>query len=268
MANERMGRPRDHLRFFRTAAAHRRSVAADFVLALALAFVAGGINAGGFLAIGQYTSHMTGILSAVSDNVALGQSRLVGAGVVAVLSFTTGAAVSAILINWGRRNARTRQYAYPLAIEAVLLLGFGVIGGASRQTPEFLSIAPPLLCFIMGLQNATITKLSGSRMRTTHVTGIVTDIGIELGKLAYWHRDHRKSEALRVTADIRKLGMLSSILGMFVLGGITGALGFGHIGYSFSVPLALLLLGISVPQLTSAWRLQRRRARGPDSPPL
>ncbi len=217
------------------------------IVAIILAFIAGAINAGGLLAIGQYTSHMTGIVSAIADNLALGLIGVAGAGLVALLAFTAGAGCSAILINWGRRNARTRQYAYPIALEALLLLGFGVLGVLGRDTPQFMAFAAPLLCFIMGLQNATITKISGSRIRTTHLTGMVTDIGIELGKLMYWNRDSTKPA--RVAADLGKLDILGRIVGMFFFGGLVGALGFGHFGYVFSIPLAAILMILAGPRL-------------------
>lgn len=258
MTIEPMGRQRTRLSVLRTTVAHRRSGVTDLILATVLAFVAGAINAGGLLAIGQYTSHMTGIVSAIADNLVLGVFGAVGAGVVALLAFTAGAACSAILINWGRRNFRTRQYAYPLALEAVLLLAFGALGSASGVVPQLIGLAAPLLCFIMGLQNATISKLSGSRIRTTHVTGMVTDIGIEIGKALYWNRDLSVPEPLRVKADRKKLGTLARILGMFLLGGIVGALGFAHVGYVSTVPFAALLLVLAVPQFSD---LRRRRAR-------
>jgi uncharacterized membrane protein YoaK (UPF0700 family) len=259
MTLDRSERRRDRLRFFRVAAAHRRNGASDLLLGAMLAFVAGGMNAGGFLAIGQYTSHMTGIISGVSDNLVLGNFQLIGSAAIAVMAFTFGAAVSAILINWGRRNARARQYAFPIAIEAVLLLGFGILGSIGQGQPGFVNIAAPLLCFIMGLQNATITKISGARMRTTHVTGIVTDIGIELGKLAYWHRDHSKDSRHVVVADRQKLRMLAEVLSMFALGGVVGAFGFGTLGYVFAVPLAALLLTLALPPLLKAAVQEQQR---------
>src|SRR5690606_41277750 len=102
--------PRGRLRLLRTAGGSRRSGAADTIVAIILALIAGAINAGGRLAIGQCTSHMTGIVSAIADNLALGLIGVAGAGLVALLAFTAGAGCSAILINRGRRNARTRQY--------------------------------------------------------------------------------------------------------------------------------------------------------------
>lgn len=233
----------------RTVAAHARNGATDLLLSMVLAFVAGAINAGGFLVIGQYTSHMTGIVSAIADHLVLGSFAVAGAGLAALLSFMAGAACSAVLINWGRRNARLRQYAYPLVLEAALLLVFAVLGSASHGTPGFLVLAAPLVCFIMGLQNATITKVSGARMRTTHLTGMVTDIGIELGKMAYWNRDRSRPEALTVRADRQKLGILLKVVGMFFLGAVAGALGFTILGYLAAVPLAAVLLVLSMPQL-------------------
>ena len=236
---------RRRLKVLRSAIAHRRSAVTDLILGTALAFVAGAINAGGFLAVGQYTSHMTGVVSSLSDNLALGAFGLVGGGLAVLGSFVAGSACSAILINWGRRNARRRQYAYPIAVEALLLLAFGGLGSASREAPGLMALAAPLLCFIMGLQNATITKISGARMRTTHLTGMVTDIGIELGKLVYRNRP-REPEATKVRADRAKLAILLRVVGMFFVGGVSGALGFGQLGYVFCMPLAALLLAFAL----------------------
>ena len=245
--SRRTGGPGAQMRLLRIAAAHRRTRRNDLMLGAILAFVAGAMNAGGFLAIGHYTSHMTGIVSAIADNLALGLFGLVGAGMALLVSFTVGAACSAILINWARRHARRQQYAYPLALESGLLIAFAGIGAVLPAA----SAAPAtalLLCFVMGLQNATITKISGARIRTTHLTGMITDVGIELGKLAYG-RIVRSLDHPPLSTDSRKLGILLPIVGMFFIGGLVGALGFKHIGHAFSLPLAALLLAVASPQL-------------------
>jgi uncharacterized membrane protein YoaK (UPF0700 family) len=69
-----------------------------------LAFVAGAAKAGGFLAVGQYTSHMSGVVSSMADNLALGDIGIVAIGFSSFAAFLVGAATSAILINWGRRR--------------------------------------------------------------------------------------------------------------------------------------------------------------------
>lgn len=177
--------PINYLRGFTTP---QRSDAANRRLGGTLAFVAGAANAGGFLAVGQYTSHMSGIVSSLADNFALGHLDLVVAGLGSLLSFLAGAASSAMLINWGRRRQLRSRYAIPLLLEASLLLAFGLLG-ANLEIHRllFVPVTVCLLCYVMGLQNAMITKISKAEIRTTHVTGLVTDIGIELGKLLYWN---------------------------------------------------------------------------------
>jgi uncharacterized membrane protein YoaK (UPF0700 family) len=228
-------------------------------LGYVLAFVAGATNAGGFLAVRQYTSHMTGIVSSMADNIALGDRGLVLTGLGAVLSFLIGAATCSILVNLARRKQMQSEYALPLLMEAFLLLCFGLMGARlSWIEGLFVPVTVMLLCFIMGLQNAVITKISRAEIRTTHITGIVTDIGIELGRLVYWNAP---GAALRlpVRADRARLRVLSSLLASFFIGGVLGAFGFKHLGYLSTVPLAAMLVVLaSVPAFDDLTALLRR----------
>ncbi len=234
--------------YARSLTGRERSARANRQLGIALAFVAGATNAGGFLAVQQYTSHMTGIVSAMADNVALGAYDIVLAGLGALVSFMAGAACSAVMVNYARRRRMHSEYALPLLVEAFLLLGFGLMGARlSRIEGLFVPLTVMLLCFIMGLQNAVITKLSNAEIRTTHITGIVTDIGIELGKLAYWNGS-RSDDRPRVLSDRPRLIILSLLALSFFAGGVTGALGFSYLGYVSTVPLAIVLISLaSVP---------------------
>jgi len=100
----------------------------------------------------------------------------------------------------------------------------------------------------MGLQNAVVTKLSNNVIRTTHLTGTVTDLGIELGKLLYWNRCPDVPEPVR--ADRDRLKVLLGLLAAYAVGGVAGAYGFNHLGYASTVPLALLLALVAmVPTL-------------------
>ncbi|GAA4018690.1 YoaK family protein [Actimicrobium antarcticum] len=186
---------------------------------------------------------MTGIVSLIADEFILGNMLVVFTGVCALLSFISGAATTAILINWARHRQMSSEYAMSLALEAMLLLLFGLLG-ANLET--YVAVILPstvmVLCFIMGLQNAIVTKLSQAQIRTTHVTGLVTDLGIELGKLIYWNRRHRDGTSSLVRADRDKLGIHLLILSMFFVGGVSGAFGFKHLGFIATLPLAFLLL--------------------------
>lgn len=227
---------------------------------MALSFVAGAVNAGGFFAVHQYTSHMTGIISSMSDQIALGNLALASAALGALLCFLAGAACSAILINWARRKRLHSEYALSLLLEAGLLLSFGMLGAKlSHHMGLFVSETVMLLCFIMGLQNAIITKISRSEIRTTHVTGLVTDIGIELGKLFYWNIEREHPTQSLVKANRKRLAILTLLLSMFFIGAIAGALGFKTLGFVSTIPLAMLLLLLALIPVLDDVRANWRR---------
>ena len=250
------------IHYARSLAGRRRTTAANRHLGFALAFVAGAINAGGFLAVQQYTSHMTGIVSAMADNIALGAYDLVLGGAGGLLSFLLGAACSAIMVNYSRRRRLHGEFALPLLLEAFLLLCFGLLGARLATVAGlFVPVTVMLLCFIMGLQNALITKLSKADIRTTHITGIVTDIGIELGKSLYWNSSG-SSKQPPVAVNRAKLQMLTLLALSFFLGGVVGAFGFKYLGYIATVPLALVLITLAiVPALDDVRGWLRRWAR-------
>lgn len=225
----------------------QRSPEANLRLGLALSFVAGATNAGGFLAVGRYTSHMTGIVSSMADDLVLGNLSLALAGVVCLLAFVAGAMCTAIMVNWGLRQQLRSSYSLPLLLESAALLVFGLFGAAiAAWSQVFVPVTVVLLCFIMGLQNAVITKISKAEIRTTHITGLVTDIGIELGKWVYLNR---LQEAAPVRANRERLRIHASLVLGFLLGGLVGALGFKHAGYVTTVPLAGLLWLLSLRPL-------------------
>jgi uncharacterized membrane protein YoaK (UPF0700 family) len=215
----------------------------NLLLGSALAFVAGATNAGGFLAVGQYTSHMSGILSGLADHVVLGQLQLAVAAAAMLVFFILGAMTTAWMVNWAQRRHMRSSYARPLILEAALLLVFGLFGARVPTSPALVvPLTALLLCFLMGLQNAVISKVSHAEIRTTHVTGLLTDIGIELGKLSYVHRS---AYPLRVVANHNRLAIHLQLVGCFALGALLGALGFKWVGFATTIPLAAGLLLLS-----------------------
>lgn len=227
-----------------------RSPASNRALGLLLAFNAGAINAGGFLVLHMYTSHMTGFASQLADGLVLGNTELFLNALGAVLAFMSGAAVCAILVNWGRQHRLHSVYALPLLLEAALLFPFGLMGAITLtwSTPFAVPLTVLLLAFMMGLQNAVASKTSGGSIRTTHMTGNITDLGMELGKMLYWNRrSHHAASAVHY--DRPRMVTAGGLIGMFVLGGTVGALGFKYVGFVCVVPLAVMLLALSLPPL-------------------
>ncbi|GAB3760155.1 YoaK family protein [Yimella radicis] len=236
-----------------------RTPRANRHLAYFLALLAGVLNSVGFVAVAQYTSHMTGVIAHLADDLVLHGLRALGIGATALACFIAGAGSCALLFNWARRREMAGRYAIVLAFEALLVLAFGV-SAESLEAPVAVNVA--VLCFTMGLQNAVITKISGAQIRTTHVTGMVTDIGIELGKAIY---RRRPGDPDPVRADLGRLRMHATTVLSFFLGGVLGAGGFLAVGYRALVPGALLTLLLCAPPLLADLRGSRGRGRGADS---
>jgi uncharacterized membrane protein YoaK (UPF0700 family) len=238
------------IKFIQLLTSTQRSHKANVQLGAYMAFVAGAINAGGFLAIERYTSHMSGIISAIGDDLALNNFISVLGGISLLGSFLFGAATTAIIINWGRRRKIHSEFALSLFVEAVLLLVFGLVGAnLNVYLPLTVPAIALLLCFVMGLQNSIVTKASRAEIRTTHMTGVITDIGIELGKLVYWNKSGEANDKGYVKANREKLKTHLFIFGMFLVGGIIGAVSFKKAGYISVVPLSLSLFFIAGLQI-------------------
>jgi uncharacterized membrane protein YoaK (UPF0700 family) len=241
-----------------------RNKVLDRQMAWSLAFVAGATNAGGFLAVRAYTSHMSGTVSRAADMFALGQTKGALAAASCILFFALGAATTSLLVSLGRRHRFRSHYAFALALEGVLLLVFGMMGPHLAHIHRFMLPATViLLCFTMGMQNAIVTTISNAEVRTTHMTGVITDLGIELSRLFYLNLDRdRRIKQIRANRD--KLKLHGLILVSFFGGGILGALGFKHIGFKVTVFLAGFLFLLAVRplfyDLRVRWKLMQQHA--------
>ncbi len=230
-------------------------------LAWSLAFVAGGVNAGGFLAVQSYTSHVTGAVAKISDELVLGNAALALEGVGVVCSFGMGAFFSTLLVSYGRRHRFKSHYALSLMIEASLMMVFGLIGSSLNAVHGlFVPFTVMLLSFMMGMHNSMVTNISNAEVRTSHMTGIVTDLGIELSRLFYFNRSrNQKMQPIRANRD--KLKLHGLILGAFFGGGFIGALSFKHVGFKsalfFSAFLVFLAVRPIFHDLRVRWRLMQ-----------
>jgi len=230
---------------------HVRTPMADARLGLLLAFIAGGINAGGALAIGRYTSHMTGFLSTLADEVTVGRAEMAWIAALALVSFFGGTILAAVLVNYSRQTRPHRQWALPLFLEGLLIAAFGMYGTCLPTTLQYPAMGMMLLCGIMGLQNATITKIAPSPIRTTHVTGMFTDLGIEVGRWLFvklWPLVRKEASVLPLPdVNAAKARALASLIAGFFTGGLVGALGFSFAGLGFAFPFAAMLLALTWP---------------------
>lgn len=152
----------------------------DRLLALTLATTAGVLNAMAFGAFGFFPSHMTGNTSQLSAEA--GRWDLQGLIFLAmlILAFVTGATLARLAVAFGlRRNVRT-VFCLVLMCEGALLLATSLVEirlYSVRNNGEVLFT----LALLKVLHNATSMQLSGGRVRSTHVTGTLTDAGMALG---------------------------------------------------------------------------------------
>jgi uncharacterized membrane protein YoaK (UPF0700 family) len=179
-----------------------------------LTCAAGSINAVGFLGMHhQAISHMSGTVTVLSNELATGQFSLAVYAVAVVISFFAGSVLSAVII---RQSALKLGRRYGVA----LLLESGLLIVASRMLSNGDYMGDCLAAMACGLQNAMATHYSGAIIRTTHVTGIITDLGIAVGlKL--------RGEAI----ETRRTGLLLVLLAGFFTGGILGSWGYTLIGF-------------------------------------
>lgn len=181
-----------------------------FIIAALMASIAGYVNSAMLIEFAMPVSQMTGIASRLSE--AMFHSNLdylVNASIV-LFGFLLGAVFSGLLI--GQRQYR-QDNAYGYA-----LLCIGLLLSASALFSYIESTTSVLLAAIAcGLQNALIASYRGLQIRTTHMTGIVTDIGVYIA-------DFIKNR----TPWSWQAYLLVVLFLSFVIGGIIGILAYQH----------------------------------------
>lgn len=163
-------------------------------LVLLLAAVAGAVNATGFFAVGLHTSHMTGTVAAVGEMLASSRWVMARSALQVLGAFIVGAAAAAILLDASRHRNRGR-HAPALLLEAGTLcaIGLWLYNHPDARDPTLIWG----LAFSMGLQNALVTRVSGAVVRTTHMTGVLTDIAMEMVRMVTWVRDGARGHGFR-----------------------------------------------------------------------
>lgn len=210
----------------------------NVLLASLLSIVAGIVNIIGLLSLHNLTTNVTGHFAYFSEEFFLQNYSLAITSIVYVLFFFIGAFVANTVMELTARDNKHFSYILPISFE-IISLSFVALSGLfmDDEFPAvFLSF---ILLFSMGLQNALVTKVSGSVVRTTHLTGIFTDLGIEFSQLLFYKTD---SERYRLK---RSIGLKILIVGGFFMGGILGA--FLHQFYklyTLSVPVMLLIFAL------------------------
>jgi uncharacterized membrane protein YoaK (UPF0700 family) len=239
------------------------------ILAAYLAVVAGYVNSAGFVLIGTFTSHVTGNVGRVANDLATEKLGAAAAALSMIAAFFVGAFFASMLIETNLVGRTAVAYGLALSMEALLLLGF--IGLASLPIgphPRFHDLQGAVLCMAMGAQNCLVTRLSGAVVRTTHLTGVVTDLGIEAARWFRFWRSRLSSE-LQIKLSfgrnpverpqLARTRLLVTIVLAFMLGAFLGAAAGAWLRASaFWLPCAAISLSAAYAFVTG---------RRPDSLP-
>ncbi len=225
-------------------------------LAITLAWVAGYTNIITIITCATATSHVSGTVAQWGLDFVERRWSLTIFTSFLLLTFLAGAVLSAICTESGKRRGWESIYILPIAVQAALLLAVAVLldwhHHGTTATGGMLYAMTGLASGAMGLQNATITRISGGVVRTTHMTGVFTDLGLEAVQFFYWLRDRHKEDSARRTDMLvdrvrahptaRRLALLVSVVASFALGAGLGASMYDHFPrWSMFVPVLFLL---------------------------
>ncbi|MDB5216472.1 MAG: putative transrane protein [Myxococcaceae bacterium] len=250
-----------------------RSERQNRILAGYLAFVGGFVNSAGFVLIGSFTSHVTGNVGRFANDLAYRQYDAAAAVLPMILAFFAGAFVASMAIE--SNYFGTTAYAYGVALlgEAALLVLFTTIARLTFVPhPRVQDAEAAILCAAMGMQNSLVTRLSGAVVRTTHLTGVFTDLGIEAARWFRWWRG-TVSERIGVKLSFGrntpekpaapKVVLLGTIAATFVLGAMAGALLVVRLGHAtMFAPSAAVVACAGYAFVTG----RRDRAKGTPGP--
>jgi uncharacterized membrane protein YoaK (UPF0700 family) len=243
-----------------------RSTRENLVLAFALASVAGIVNSIGFFELAVFTSNMSGNSTRLGEALATNNSALVVQTVIILASFLFGAMTATLLAERARLQHRAR-YVVALILEAAVLTGATLaLEFLPERNIDFVHALSAALAFSMGLQNALVTHISGAVVRTTHLTGIVTDFGIEMVHLGFHIREKVRERGLRSLAkiattlheapDFYKARLHMTIFLSFLAGGAIGTTLHFHVGRpAMALPVMILVALVIYDQwLQQKWR--------------
>lgn len=201
------------------------------------------INAGGFLATGRFVSHVTGFATLFGVHVINGELE-VALGILSVpFFFLVGAFLAGLLIDRPIHYGKKPHFDFVMGLSALCLFlaasggqltHFASFGGMIQLKQVYILLS--LLCLACGLQNGAITSSSGSSIRTTHLTGLTTDLGLGLARLVTFQHEATEFKKEAYANQLRSGSIIA-----FVLGSALGAwifIRFGYRGFLFPALIA------------------------------
>ncbi|WP_410877894.1 YoaK family protein [Myroides sp. DW712] len=234
-----------------------RAYSHNLKMASLLSCVAGIVNSVGVLGLHTLTTNVTGHFAFFAEEVTEENYNRAMVYLVYTFFFLLGSFVSSLIMEWVLKHKPEVSYVIPILLEVVLLVGLSLVDIAEPTALLKYSVFTALvLLFSMGVQNSLVTRVSGAVVRTTHLTGLFTDLGIVLSQLFFYKN---RTERLRL---FRSIALMLAIIGCFFIGCVAG--GFMYFHYQFKTLLlaaALLLFALWYDQLLMSYYVLRRKIK-------
>ncbi|MEY3236918.1 MAG: hypothetical protein RI883_1019 [Bacteroidota bacterium] len=214
-----------------------RTLKHNLRIASLLSFVAGIVNVAGFLAVQRLTTNVTGHFAFFVDEIFKLNFWQGFIYFLYIFFFFLGSFVSNLLVEIISKTSDRLIYIIPTIIESIILFLLAVFGQfLISQNPNLLACS---LLFAMGLQNSLVTTISNATVRTTHLTGLFTDLGIELSQLFFYKQKDQKD---KLNSSIK---LRLTIIAFFFIGGLLGGIFYSTIKlYVLVIAAAVLIIGI------------------------
>lgn len=235
-----------------------RSHTEDRLLALVLATTAGILNAMALGAFGFFPSHMTGNTSQISQEVTTSDLHTMLFLMALIIAFVLGCTVARLAVVVGIRHKLRTIFCLIILAEGAALTAASIFEIVFYR-PSFNGEVLLMLGFLMGIHNATSTQLSNGRVRSTHITGTLTDAGIALGSWIFAHTSH----AVHLETDDRRFFQkvlhthLTTVFS-FLSGCIAGLLLFKVYGFNAMVGLGIFLMLVALAAIAITVQRTRR----------
>jgi len=231
-----------------------RTLNHNLKIASLLSFVAGIVNVAGFFAVHRLATNVTGHFAFFMDEVFKLDFWQAFVYFLYIFFFFFGSFISNFLIEIISRKSERYLYTIPASIECIILFYIGVSGDdLVNKSPNTIAFS---LLFAMGLQNSLVTTISSARVRTTHLTGLFTDLGIELSQLFFYSEKEQKK---KLTSSIK---LRLTIIIFFFTGGIAGSILYSKILLRTLIfAAATLVLGLVYDHVKFKVILLRRKLR-------
>lgn len=225
-------------------------------LASLLSCVAGMVNSIGVFSVHTLTTNVTGHFAYFSEQFFLENYASAFTFLLYIFAFLSGAFVSGLVMELAARRQAHTSYMLPLVIEIAILFAVGLSSlSGIRFAPVYSKWVSVALLFSMGLQNALVTRVSMSVVRTTHLTGLFTDLGIEISQLL-------SNSTLQRPVLLKSIFLKLMIIAGFFTGGITGGWLYQYFTLqTLFLPVTILLFAVWYDKMMFRYYYLKRKLR-------